>query len=121
VLAESGPFGPAVPLLGTAFGVANGRVVTPDGGVGFVAELRPASSAEEPDVIAVHAGHLDGRILSVPLGEIEEISQRKGASSTPGHATRDDPQRARSASAAATPETSEARWRYGRSDPRHPR
>jgi hypothetical protein len=71
--------------------------------VGSVAELRHRSSAKALDAIAVRAGLFGRRILSVPVGEIEEISPTEGASSALGTATHGDRPQARSASAAATP------------------
>jgi hypothetical protein len=48
-------------------------VDSPQGRVGFVAEVRYASRLDRPDVIAVRAGLLGRLLLVVPVGEVAEI------------------------------------------------
>ena len=49
------------------------RVDSPDGRVGFVAELRFGSSTERPDALAVRAGLLGRLLLIVPVEQVEAI------------------------------------------------
>jgi hypothetical protein len=49
------------------------RVDAPQGRVGFVEEVRYASSCDRPDVIAVRAGLLGRLLLIVPVGDVAEI------------------------------------------------
>lgn len=48
-------------------------VESPDGRIGFVAELRFSSRIDRPDELVVHAGLLGRRILIVPVSEVTEI------------------------------------------------
>jgi hypothetical protein len=52
-------------------------VDSPQGRVGFVEEVRYASRADRPDVIAVRAGLLGRLLLIVPIDEIAEILPRE--------------------------------------------
>ena len=49
------------------------RVDSPDGRVGFVAELRFGSSMERPDALAIRAGLLGRLLLIVPVEQVEVI------------------------------------------------
>jgi hypothetical protein len=75
VLAESGSFRAGSSRFGNLLRRCEGfRVDSPNGRVGFVAELPYGSSLEEPDAIAVRApASSAGSVLIVPAGEIEEI------------------------------------------------
>jgi hypothetical protein len=53
-------------------------VDSPQGRVGFVAEVRYASRLDRPDVIAVRAGLLGRLLLVVPVGEVAEILPSEG-------------------------------------------
>jgi hypothetical protein len=83
VLAESGSFGPAVPVLGTGFGVAKASVPTRPP-VGWATSRSCGAGRARRDAIAARAGLSARRILSVPVGAIEEISPTDGASSALG-------------------------------------
>src|SRR5205823_14691182 len=49
------------------------RVDSPDGRVGFVAELRFGTSMTRPDALAVRAGLLGRLLLIVPVEQVAEV------------------------------------------------